>query len=134
MSYRLTAGPVTRRLRRSCPPLPGSLALGWVGDGVVVVIVIPADRPVGLPTPGLNGLLRRVGRDQPLAPADQIGPAGLDQGLTDGEIVLRLKELHQGPMELAVPQVPGHFDRPVIGSTPVYHRQVAMSNGSPPCR
>ena len=52
-----------------------------------------------------------VGRDQAVAAvADQVLPAGLDQRLADLEVVLRLEELHQRPLQLAVAQVPGDVD------------------------
>ena len=57
-------------------------------------VVISLNGTVCLSSPGFDSFLGRVGRDQPLAPADQVGAAGLDQGLANGEVVLRLEELH----------------------------------------
>lgn len=56
---------------------------------VVVVVLIPADRPVCLPQAGLDRFFRRVRRVQPPAPADQVGPASLDQCFADGALILR---------------------------------------------
>ena len=48
-------------------------------------------------------------------------PACFDRACADLEVVLRLEELHQRPLHLAVAQLPGDVDRflPVNGSMPV---------------
>src|SRR5436305_11636537 len=68
------------------PALAWLPALGWVGDGVVVAVVALGD-PVGLHTACLDRPLGRDGRDHSLAPADQVHPSGLGQGLADSEVV-----------------------------------------------
>ena len=73
--------------------------------------VIAADRPVGPLTPCLQRFPRRLGRDQAVAAAaDQVRAAGLLQGVADLEIVLRLEELQERPLQLAVAQVAGDED------------------------
>src|SRR5260370_38455780 len=72
--------------------LAGSLALGRIGDRVVMVRVIsPAP-------PRLDGFLRRLSRDQGIAArTDQVLAAGLLPRLADLELILRLVEIHCAP-------------------------------------
>src|SRR5579883_1095267 len=89
-SGRLTPGPITGR---------GLSGLRVVGDRVHVAAFreLPA-RPLH---PGLEGRPGRMGRDQAVAPrADQVAPPGREQCLTDLEVILRLEELEQRPLEL----------------------------------
>jgi hypothetical protein len=75
------------------------------------MVVVPHGEVRPLP-PWLDRLLWSVRRDQGVAAsADQVSPAGLDDRVTDLEPVLRLEELHERPLQLAVPQVPGHSNR-----------------------
>gem|GEM_PF-4335083 len=77
MTCRLPPRTVALGLHRASPALPGLLALGRIGDGVVVVAL---DGSLGLPPTLLQRLLRRVGRDQTIAPVtDQVGSLGFDQ-------------------------------------------------------
>src|SRR5690349_18972526 len=74
-------------------------------DGVNVLAAGRFVRPLA---PGLQRLPRRRRRDEGVAAAaDQVGPPRLLQGLADLEVVLRLEELHQRPLHLAVPQAAG---------------------------
>src|SRR5262245_19201102 len=66
---------VAGRLRWPGPAFAGLLALGRIRDGVVVVAGL-----VRLPSSGFDGFLRRVRRDESVAPADQVGPLRLDEG------------------------------------------------------
>ena len=90
---RLPSWPVAR-LRWPGAAFAGSLTLRRVRHRVVMVV-----RPL---PPAFNRSLRRLGRDQSVAPADQIAPPRLDQGLPHLEVVLRLEDLHEGPRVLAV--------------------------------
>src|SRR5262249_12902639 len=86
------------------PSLPRLLAFRRVGNGVVMVRVIS-------PTPArLDRFLRRLCRDQSLAPADQVLPLRLDQRLPPLAVILRLEELQQGSLHLAVAQVLGDIN------------------------
>jgi hypothetical protein len=81
--------PVAHRFRLPGSALARLLALGRVGNGMVVVVV-GLGGTVGLPPPGLDGFLRRVGRDQAVAPgADKVLPSGLDPGFAGGEVILQ---------------------------------------------
>src|SRR5262245_9857124 len=101
---RLPPGPVALALQAA---LTGDLALGWVGDGVVVVRVV---RP---PAPRLNGLLGRLSRNETVAavPDQIILVSGLDERLPHGKPVLRLEELHQRSLMLAVAHLLRHRHR-----------------------
>lgn len=59
---------------------PLSLGLRRCGSGRRLVGLLPAV---------LDPLLRRVRRDQPVAPADQVGRPRMDQGLTVVEVILQ---------------------------------------------
>ncbi len=54
---------------------------------------------------------RAIGNQAIAAVADQILAAGLLEGFADFEIVLRLEELQQGPLQPAVAEVLGDVDR-----------------------
>src|SRR5262249_15541942 len=96
---RLPPWPVARRLWRSGTPLAGLLALGRVGDGVVMV------RVIGPSSARLEGFLLRVGRDQAIAArADEVLPARLDQGFPHGKPVFRFEKPHQGALHLPIPK------------------------------
>ena len=91
----------SRSVSAAPPPLTGLLVLGGVGDGVVMVA---PEGFIRLSAFGLQRFLRWVGWDQAVAPVpDQVSALGFDQGLTDGEPILRLEELHQGTLHLPVP-------------------------------
>ena len=61
---------------------------------------------VGFAAAAVESFARRVGGDQAVAAgADQILPAGLLQGPADFEIILRLEELQQGPLQFPVAQM-----------------------------
>ncbi len=92
---------VCRGFKKITNMLAGFFTGGGVGDAVVVVAAEGGVGPLPL---GLDGLLRRLRRDQPVAPADQVRPPGLNQRLADLEVVLRLEELHERPLHLAVVQ------------------------------
>ncbi len=97
-------------LPRSPPDrLPAwSVAAAAVRDGVNVVA---AQGLVGPVAPGPERLVRRSGRDECItAAADQVCPPRLFQRLADLEVVLRFEELHERPLQLAVPQLAGHID------------------------
>ena len=65
----------------------------------------------GLGHPGLQSRLRRLGRYQRVAArADQVVPARGQQGLADLEVIFRLEELKQRPLQLAVSQVARDVD------------------------
>jgi hypothetical protein len=109
--HRFSAGPVALPLRMTGPTLAGLFPLGWVGEAVVMVVV-SLDRLVSPPPTRLDRFLGRLGRYQAVtAVADQILPPGLDECLPHVEPVLRLEELHQGPLHLPVPHVLGDLDR-----------------------
>jgi hypothetical protein len=58
-------------------PLARLLALGRVGDRVVVVVILAiVDRTVARPPSGFKGFLRRVRWNQAFTPADQARPPG----------------------------------------------------------
>ncbi len=74
----------------------------------VVALTLLAHVVVGPLAALVERLARRMRGDQAVAAvADQVLPAGLLQGLADLEVVLRLEELQQGPLQLAVAQVLG---------------------------
>src|SRR5690606_3865049 len=52
-----------------------------------------------------------AGEQAVAAVADQVGSAGGAEGFADFEVVFRLKELQQGPLELAVAELLRHVDR-----------------------
>jgi hypothetical protein len=69
---------------------------------VVAFRLVAARCSVGLPASRFKRFLRRVGRDQAIAArADEVLPAGLDQGFPHREPVLRLENLYQRPLQLA---------------------------------
>ena len=61
--------------------------------------------------PGFDCFPRQVGGNEPIAAADLVRAASTDESLADLEIVLRLEERHQRPLEPAVAEVPGDLDR-----------------------
>src|SRR5438132_1608045 len=66
---------------------------------------------VGSCTPGLQSLARRPRRNQRVAAAaDQVLPPRLFQGLPHIKVILRLEELKQGALQLAVAQVARDVD------------------------
>src|SRR5262245_53505676 len=93
--------------------LAGLLALGRVGDAVVMVTVFVAlDRAVRGSPPRLQGFFWRGGRNQAIAAAaNQVLTSCFDQGFTNGEPVCGLEKLHQRTLHLAVPHVLGDLDR-----------------------
>ena len=61
--------------------------------------------------PCFDGLTGGMSRDQAVALAsDQVAATGLEKGLVDQEVVLRLEELHQGPLHPPVTQAPRDVD------------------------
>src|SRR5436190_1239299 len=75
------------------------------------MVMVAFGGPIRLSPPRLDRLTRRMRWDQALAPvSDEVPPAGLEQRFADLEVVLGLEELEQGPLELAVAQVPGGVD------------------------
>ena len=108
----LAPGPVAGLFYRTGTTLAGLLALGRVGDGVaVVVVVVTLDSLVGPPLTGLNRLLRWVGLGEAIAAvANQVLPPGLDERFPHGESIIWLKELHERPLHLAIPKPLGHID------------------------
>lgn len=67
------------------PKLAGTLALGQVGQRVVLVLL---DRTGGLAVKSLNRFLRRIGRNHILALVDEIHSPGLDQGRMECEAIV----------------------------------------------
>ena len=64
------------------------------------------------PSACLERFLRRLGGDEGVAAgADEIGAAGFLQGLADLEVFLRLEELQQRPLQLAVAEMLRHVYR-----------------------
>ncbi len=62
-------------------------------------------------SPRLDGRLRRLGWYQRVAAgADQVGAARCLQGFADLEVIFRLEELKQRPLQLAVSQVARDVD------------------------
>src|SRR5262249_58655661 len=79
---------------------------GVGGQGAADEETISSGVAVTLPPPGLDRLRRRLSRDEAAAAvADEVRPARLNQSLPHLEVVLRLEELHQRPLHLAVAQV-----------------------------
>jgi hypothetical protein len=61
--------------------------------------------------PSADLLLRRIRRDERVAAAaDNVGAAGLFQRLAHLKVIVRLEELQQRPLQLAVAQVAGDLD------------------------
>src|SRR5262249_48700754 len=90
------------------PFRPVARVLAWAGDRVDVVA---ADRRVGPLPPRSQGFFGRLRRDQGVtAGADQVLPSGLLQSLAHLEVILRLEQLHQRSLQLAVAQIAGDED------------------------
>src|SRR5262245_23287951 len=80
----------------------GPVALRLPRRIVDVVDVLAASLPIRPLAPCLQRLGGWMSGDQPLTAADEIRAAGLDQRLAHLEVVLRLEELQEGPLQLAV--------------------------------
>jgi hypothetical protein len=74
-------------LSSAAPSLARPVSLHSPGSPRLEAVTL--DRTLSLPTPRLDCLLRRLGRDQALAPADQVGGAILYQCFADSEVILR---------------------------------------------
>src|SRR5579875_885681 len=80
--------------------LADRLTLRRVCHGMVMVVTGRLVRP---PPSGFDGLFRRMGRDEAIAAvADEVGPSRLDQRFPHREVILRLEELHERSLHLAV--------------------------------
>lgn len=71
--------------------------------------MVAASRLIRPPPPHLDGLTGRMRWNETVtAIADEVRPTALEQGLPHLKVVLRLKKLHKGPLQLAIVQVAGH--------------------------
>ncbi len=89
------------------PPLPGMPPPDRVRHCMVVVTPPQPHLPASAGPRSLPG----IGGNEPVAAANEVGAASAAQGLAGVEIVLRLEELHQRPLGLAVAEVPGDLHR-----------------------